>query len=141
MYELMSHHAQGPMCPYPEGGCDHCDTPENRTEGLPPAKGVDVRKPGDPGTIHKPILSPRQTMMRELLERIGRNPGSSKLGIVNLRYRVPTKTRARHYGMIDGLIGLGLVEDRREQGQGNAYQLHITMAGEREIYYWEEMGR
>lgn len=39
-----THIAQGPMCPYPESGCDGCDTNENRLNGAPKAHGVDLRK-------------------------------------------------------------------------------------------------
>lgn len=40
-----THYHRGPLCPYADTfGCDHCDTPQARREGGPPARGVDIRK-------------------------------------------------------------------------------------------------
>lgn len=87
-------------------------------------------------TDHKPRLTARETTKLNLLAAIAARPGRSKLDVItdDGTIRVPTKTRAGQYVMIDALIRRGLVENRATSG--NTYELHATPAGEAEIAYW-----
>ena len=83
-----------------------------------------------------PQLSRRETGKLELLEAIGAKPGRTKMAVVTNdgATRVPTKTRAGQYRMIDALIERCLVEAGYRSGQ---YHLAPTELGLAEIAFWD----